>query len=133
MTHVRQDTSSSCGLACVAMLAGVPVSKVRLQVPAARTPSRRDSVRSDTINVGELVRLAERFGVHVGHRHPGLPTEDDVAILRVSGSEGRMWHWVVWDRGWYRDPNEPLSIWWRSQEAWLWGKLVAHYPTWRIR
>lgn len=103
VVHLRQPTPTSCGLACVAMVAGVPLAVVMREVPLVRTSLRRRG--KDCVNVGELARLLRRFGLTLGPRRAGLPPIDGVSIVRLANGSRTNWHWSVATRGLLYDPD----------------------------
>src|SRR5205823_11838385 len=101
LRHVKQATASSCGLACVAMLAAVPLSRVR-----AILASRLRGYPDDTTNTADIRFALARLGIRMGrairtHNWRRLARLHSRALAAVrfkrhrSGHES--WHWVIFD------------------------------------
>lgn len=107
---VRQRARDDCGIACLAMVAGVTYERAA-DVFAALNIGRRGTRRS---NYAGLVLATHALGLH-GHRRPwrGWATVEGVAILKIPHPKGQNWHWVVAERTTrvgviVRDPDLPL-------------------------
>jgi hypothetical protein len=91
--RLKQKTKTDCGVACVAMLAGVSWAKARdaLFDKAARTFWTQ---KDDMINaLGHLgVTVSKRLVVC---KHPDRLQVD--ALLRTNILANGNWHWAVWD------------------------------------
>jgi ABC-type bacteriocin/lantibiotic exporter with double-glycine peptidase domain len=69
MKHIMQKNDTGCGLACIAMLAGVPYKKVRNKVIAEGIKKSPEKLYT---NFKELVRIGEMFGLKLKYkRKPG--------------------------------------------------------------
>lgn len=98
--RVKQEDETGCGLACIAMLAGVSYEEVK-QV-ALKNLKFRTKGHFYT-GTGQLKELAGYFGLTITgqKRRPWrnwalLP---DIAIVSINQQENnRYWHWVVFQR-----------------------------------
>ena len=117
ITHQMQPTSTSCGPACVAMLAGIPVADVMAEFPkrfsAAKLKKllRGQKITTNKTNVSEMWRLLKGYGLSMGPRRDvgWPPDENPRGLLRVhacmaSGHFRAEWHWLVIADGHVHDP-----------------------------
>lgn len=97
--HVRQRTGTSCGVACIAMLADVSGTAARRILA-----SSLEDYDSDVTDVPDLRAALRRFGIHLGRKVPTRTWRDanrlrepGLAAVRFkrnrTGTE--RWHWVV--------------------------------------
>lgn len=93
---VMQNTPQTCGQACIAMLAGVPLEEA---VAVMHT--------SGPTSIGQLIQALDHYGIaHSGKntrlskKNPELP---EMAVLTVHFPEYA--HWVVYHKGKYYDPE----------------------------
>lgn len=96
--RVRQEHSTSCGIACVAMITGIPYRKV-LAIAKEQIRWRRDN--SFYTNYVDLKVLLSFFNVKYGYgrmvKH--WDSVSDLAIVAINYSEKyNNWHWVVFCR-----------------------------------
>ncbi len=94
MRLVRQKRGTDCGVAALAMLAGVTyhAAKVALFGPGRRRSFRTlpHEMRAAALKFGVVLSLRRRRCVH-----PERLTRDALIWARSSGD----FHWVVWDNG----------------------------------
>jgi hypothetical protein len=102
MRRVAQLDENGCGVACVAILAGITYSQARRQMfgreagSFTETGDPRNALRKRGIPVGNrLVPLRTRNYMDLRHH----------AILKVN-VHPNWWLWVVWDAG-RRKPIDP--------------------------
>lgn len=106
MRRVRQLDDNGCGIACVAMIAGITYTEARKQMfgnkPLTYTKSK------------ELQKALRRHGIRIDGRLRPLgkrnyKTLARPAILKVRWTKSGPFHWVVWDirRRRVLDPLEP--------------------------
>ena len=98
MKRVSQEHHNGCGIACVAMIAGVTYGeaqtaifgKRRVRVKRTRARHLQKAFRKLGIDSSKLIELSQ----HLNYKN--LKRD---AILKVKSlrSKGRMWHWIVWD------------------------------------
>jgi ABC-type bacteriocin/lantibiotic exporter with double-glycine peptidase domain len=107
MRRVVQKTEMACGIACVAMLAGVHYRK------ALEAFDDQESAETNG-NYAPALRLAlTRLGLRPSQRlkrFRGYDALKQNAILKVNPyNNGKDWHWVAWDASGKRilDPLEP--------------------------
>ena len=102
--HVHQRTVSSCGLACIAMLMGRPVGRVRRVLK-----SRLAEYDGDCTDVADLRFALRRLGARLGRKVRSsswkrLAQRHTRALAAVSYREHKdgtaRWHWVVFDGTW---------------------------------
>lgn len=93
---VMQNTPQTCGQACIAMLAGVPIEEAIAVMHTAGPTS-----------IGQLVKALDHYGIGHGEKNtryskknPELPK---MAVLTVHMPEYN--HWVVYHEGQYFDPE----------------------------
>lgn len=110
---VRQQGATDCGVACVAMAAGIDYDRARAtfaELGLARPP------RPFASNFTDLVRAFRAVGVE-GRMRRWRSWDDfrGVGVLKVRspGAVGRHWHWVVVESHEQyghivRDPGSPL-------------------------
>lgn len=96
MRLVRQLTPYGCGVACVAIVAGVDYWTACEAIFGAEPP---DDHGTET---GDLRRGLSRLGVRSAPRLlalAGRPCSDLAtdAIVKVNLRQDGWWHWVVWD------------------------------------
>jgi len=94
MRRVFQDDENGCGVACVAMIAGITYDDARRIIFKHR--------RGTYTNTTDLRRALKRLHVRIAGRMTPLGTLDyrrlrEQAILKVNLYRGGTWHWVVWD------------------------------------
>lgn len=107
MRRVSQRSTNDCGIACVAMLAGVPYHVARRAVLGEgrlRLTKTRD-LRAALIKLGKSPS-PDRMKRLRGNQHRTLT---ETALLKTATRRGGSWHWMVWDprRGRVLDPMEP--------------------------
>lgn len=94
MRHVKQKTETDCGVACVAMLAGVSWAKARDALDFERNDTAfwtdMDSMKTALKRLGVIT--AERLSVCKNPKN--LQTD---ALLRTNLLANGNWHWAVWD------------------------------------
>jgi len=94
MRYTKQKTKTDCGVACVAMLAGVSWAKARdaLNFEKHETDFRtnKDSMSTALRRLGVIT--AERLVVC---KNPERLQMD--ALLRTNLLANGNWHWAVWD------------------------------------
>jgi hypothetical protein len=106
MTRVIQEHELGCGVACIAMLAGVTFQKAAVVIfPNGRIRPMRTS---------DIRRGAQHFGINVGERQRPLGSREyrdlnEDALLSVKFHGTNWWHWVLWDakNRQLLDPREP--------------------------
>ncbi|MGE0093766.1 MAG: cysteine peptidase family C39 domain-containing protein [Alphaproteobacteria bacterium] len=109
MRQIWQLDENGCGIACIAMLAGIGYRQAKRELYAGT--SRRTSTFTDT---RDLRRVLKRFGFKTsGHlrslRGRQLIDLRSDAILKVNPRPDGSWHWVIWDATRKRilDPKGP--------------------------
>lgn len=109
MREIRQRNDNDCGVACVAMVAGVSYFEARQQMFPDGAPGLTE--KADLIAALEVLgrkptqRLQSFLGIH--HSVINLPFD---AILKCNYRKASgEWHWVVWDAKYQkiRDPKRP--------------------------
>jgi hypothetical protein len=110
MRQIKQQDDWGCGVACVAMLAGVSYRDAKVVVHG-----KRGVVGTWT---GDLIAALEHFDLNVGARLIPLRTRDYRqlrvnAVLKANVKKDGSWHWVVWDsdRRAIRDPHDGPEGW----------------------
>lgn len=93
MRLVRQKTRTDCGIACLAMLAGISWVK-------ARNALFRPGEKSFYTHKATMIDALRRFGVITSKRlvvckNPRRLKKD--ALLRTNVLANGNWHWAVWD------------------------------------
>src|SRR5690242_16891134 len=102
MQPVIQQQPTGCGLACVAMLAGVTYKHVQHEAKQFGISAEDERLWSDTAYVRTLLR---HYGIRASDRaqpFPSWKTLPDLALLAIKWrlQRGRsFWHWVVFWRG----------------------------------
>jgi ABC-type bacteriocin/lantibiotic exporter with double-glycine peptidase domain len=118
MKLLRQKRDDDCGIACVAMLAGVTYERAKSKIFGDRdieltqAPMLRDALR-------ELGRKPARGVVPLRGRD--YRTLEHPALLKVNPRKGGMeWHWVVWTGSRILDPkNPPYTLSWLRPVGYL--------------
>lgn len=116
MRPLRQPTPTTCGQACVAMLAGVSVEA------AMRATGKRGSTRTT-----DVVRGLQTLGLRCGGRLVPAPRVRGLvptALVRCSLLGRSGWHWVVWHHGRFYDP-----MWGTVEDA---EDFASRLGPWRI-
>ncbi|MBF0860371.1 hypothetical protein HKD24_14390 [Gluconobacter sp. LMG 31484] len=94
MKLIKQKTETDCGVACVAMLAGVSWAKARDALNFKKSDKKfytdKDSVRNALTRLGVITE--KNFVVC---KYPERLTKD--ALLRTNLLANGNWHWAVWD------------------------------------
>ena len=109
MKLVKQIDKTGCGIACVAMLAGITYSTVRrLMFPDPKTREFYTSTNDVRVALKQLgFDVANRL---VPIRRNQLPpiTENAIIKMNLKPNTGA-WHWAVWDAERRRllDPRRP--------------------------
>src|SRR5260221_11505560 len=94
MRLVRQKTTTDCGIACFASLAGISYTQAQRAVFGEKH-------KGPSYTYTDQMRKALKdFGVILAHRlvrcpRPARLTQD--ALIRTNKLSNGMWHWVVWD------------------------------------
>jgi ABC-type bacteriocin/lantibiotic exporter with double-glycine peptidase domain len=95
MKRVRQLNRNGCGVACVAMAAGVSYTAARIAIFGNDNPHDHRTTSMD------LRRGLRALGVHCAERqlpmrvhHTHLSAS---AILKANVTRSGHWHWVIWD------------------------------------
>ena len=110
MKRVLQENDEGCGVACVAMLAGVSYWEARVAVFG-----KRPRVVHST-HTADIRRALKRFGlrsakrlISFGRETPEPKNIGINAILKVNRRKNGTWHWIVWDSKRKRllDPQRP--------------------------
>jgi hypothetical protein len=105
MRRVKQRTEAGCGIACVAMVAGVSYAQAKAAMPewADRIGTSRKDMRRALAHFGIRTKAPEPIR---GRDVRSLPF--DAVLLGFSGDHYWM-HWMVWDHGRRRplDPCDP--------------------------
>lgn len=93
---VREPSNTTCGQACVAMIAGVSVEDA-IKVMRTKGPT----------SIGQIIEALDHYHIDHAERNKRIskknPTPSDIAILTVHMPEYR--HWVVYYKGKYYDPE----------------------------
>jgi hypothetical protein len=113
MRLIKQGDPYGCGLACVAMLAGISYAAVRKTYRELSDTTRYDAVEPTQLPM--LKKIMGRHGVVVEGRmrrigDQSLNELDCDALLKVNPrADGEEWHWVIWDHRRRRvlDPKVP--------------------------
>ena len=102
VAKVRQRMSTDCGVACLAMVAGVPYDDAAAAFTAAGLHLQRRSKKPFMSNFRDLVAAGSHLGVQLRQRpfrgwsDVQVPTVVKVApASSVRGLSKRDWHWVV--------------------------------------
>jgi len=99
MRRIRQRDSTGCGLACIAMVAGINYEDVRA---IAVSKLGWDETGDFYTGTRDLRDLAGYFGIAVGKRRRSFKSFNalpDTAILANNYKEQTdTWHWVVFHR-----------------------------------
>jgi ABC-type bacteriocin/lantibiotic exporter with double-glycine peptidase domain len=106
MKRVIQEHEVGCGVACLAMLAGITFQEAAVVMfPNGRIRPARTS---------DIKRAAKTLGIDAGARRRSLGKRDyrdlrEDALLSVKFRNTRWWHWVVWDsrNKQLLDPRDP--------------------------
>lgn len=94
MKRVTQKRGTDCGIACVAMVAGVSYEEAEKAMGAA--------AHSRT-QVADLRRALRKLGYSLGHRSIPVAPERlqyltfDCILKTKPGPKSGNWHWMVWD------------------------------------
>lgn len=94
MKRVEQKRGTDCGVACVAMIAGITYETAEEAMGLA--------VHSRT-EVRDLRKALEKFGYNLGYRSIPATSEKlrclhfDCILKTKPGPKSRNWHWMVWD------------------------------------
>ena len=104
MRRVPQKHESDCGVACVAMLAGVSYAIARSAIFGKFQPTYTSA--------HDLRKAMKKFGINVALRAQRFPRRDPgptVNALVKSNVRKDSWHWVVWDANHsvFVDPRTP--------------------------
>jgi ABC-type bacteriocin/lantibiotic exporter with double-glycine peptidase domain len=96
--RIVQTDNTGCGIACLAMLAGVSYAEARRAVFGRYHPG------DCSTSTGELRRGLRKLGIRAGKRliplrGRRLRSLETDAILKVNLGLDGYWHWVVWDAG----------------------------------
>ena len=98
MRWVRQQDSSGCGVACLAMVSGLSYAQVReafIREGLGETRPRRKAFSS---NFRELLQVAQRLGLDGRmQRWSSWSSVEGPCILKVA-VRGSNWHWVAAER-----------------------------------
>ena len=99
MKRVIQQDGTGCGIACIAMLAGIDyksVKKLGLELFDIKSGDELYTTATD------LRKLGQKFNLDVGGRRRKFKTFNslpDLAILAINYRESNdTWHWVVFCR-----------------------------------
>ena len=110
MRQIKQKDAWGCGVACVAMVAGVDYLAAKAVVHGKRGV--------DGTWTRDLIVALEHFDITVGNRLIPFGNRNfrDLkidAIMKVGLKKSGAWHWVVWDlaNGSIRDPHDGPSEW----------------------
>lgn len=94
MRAIRQKGETDCGVACVAMLAGISWAQARKALFGAHRPkgyyTTKEEVRAALTRLGVIT--SKRLAVC---KNPERLTRD--ALLRTNVLANGNWHWAVWD------------------------------------
>lgn len=97
MRRVEQKEKFGCGVACVAMLAGLSYSQARQHAP---------EITKDGLDTDEIRLLARKVGVSLDRRlqsffgrkpHDVLNQDAMLMVNNLRLRHGIVGHWVVWD------------------------------------
>lgn len=110
MELIMQPTATTCGQACIAMLAGKSVDEVI-----------RDMRTDGPTSIGQLMDILDAYGIRHAERNVRIskknPVPHECSILTVHMNAGYT-HWVLWYGGRYWDPE--------------FGMISGEYPHGRI-
>jgi hypothetical protein len=112
MKHVLQENEEGCGVACVAMIAGVSYWDARVAIFGKKQRYLHTTFTSDLVkglrklgfrSGGKLTRLGQKSKIS---DYRDIPQN---AILKVNRRKNGSWHWIVWDAAarCTRDPLKP--------------------------
>jgi len=113
MRYVRQLDDTGCGLACIAMLAGVGYKTVR-KIARENNLLKRKTM-CDT-NGADLSRIGKKFGLSISKKRlkfKGYKDLPKLSILAVDYRDNDInWHWVVRNnKGVIKDPwDEDITL-----------------------
>jgi ABC-type bacteriocin/lantibiotic exporter with double-glycine peptidase domain len=105
--RIKQEDTTGCGLACIAMLSGKKYKVVRKK--AVDLGIQQENKRTFYTSANELKKLGEQFGVSIknSRKNPweeyGFPWKDWVhlpnkAIIAINYNKKKKWHWVLFVR-----------------------------------
>lgn len=95
LKRVAQASETECGLACVAMVAKVPINRVRKEYATLGKSRTRFYTRHK-----DLEAILRRLRVRTARRpFPGWDELERHAIVAVNRRANGCFHWVVFDAG----------------------------------
>lgn len=97
MELVMQPTSTTCGQACIAMIAGKPIEHVI-----------KDMKTDGPTSIGQLIEILDFYGIKHAERNKRIskknPTPYEYSVLTVHTNEGYT-HWTLLYDKKYFDPE----------------------------
>lgn len=97
MELVMQPTASTCGQACIAMIARKDIAEVI-----------RDMKTDGPTSIGQLMEILDLYGIKHGERNTRIskknPVPHEYSILTVHTNAGYT-HWALWYDHKYFDPE----------------------------
>jgi hypothetical protein len=107
MRLIRARENYDCGVACTAMLAGVPYDEARRAVFGTRKGDRRTQIRDLRAGLAQFGLCLARRSVSLAGRK--IETIKSDALVKTNVRSNGDWHWVVWDERRKRvlDPSRP--------------------------
>ncbi|HGM8086459.1 TPA: cysteine peptidase family C39 domain-containing protein [Pseudomonas aeruginosa] len=96
VTMVRQEDSHGCGVACLAMIAGITYHDARQTFAHLGYGVARKSKQPFSSNFTELMAALREHGIRSEmKRWQGWEQLDTLGILKVDNGCKNSWHWVV--------------------------------------
>lgn len=97
MKLIKQNSATTCGQACIAMIAGTTIDAVI-----------RDMKTDGPTSIGQLIEILDRYGIAHAERNTRIskknPQPHPFSILTVHTHEGYT-HWTLLYDGKYYDPE----------------------------
>jgi hypothetical protein len=107
MKRIFQIDEDGCGVACVAMLAGVSYKMALTKMFGDRhvTPTTTKQIRKELRKFGLF--SARKLVRSIKWRHYTELRQDAILKVKIPKRSGAGWHWIVWDakRGKFLDPD----------------------------
>lgn len=130
MRWVLQEDSQGCGVACLAMVAGVPYAKVRALFMCHGLGEKRGRKLPFATNFRELLAMAAQLGLKgTMKRWTGWSAVNCAGIIKVP-TNARDWHWMAVERteafgsvahdpalDWPAFDRAPLDVMYRTPES----------------
>lgn len=104
---IRQQGSSDCGVACLAMAAGISYNEAKDAFDSTGLSVRRGGKAAYSSNFKELLCALEHKGVLASRkRFKGWGDIQGLSIIKTNVDAKRNWHWVVA----YRDAEHGIIV-----------------------